>query len=520
VSESYFKTERSRKGLKGLAIRGAAAKVVSQAGCAALQLASGVVLARLLVPDDFGLVAMVVAYTMILSDVGELGLAQALVQADEVTHEKVSWLFWINVALSTAMALLFVSFSPLVAWFYGEPRLEPIAMVLASGFVLRGLGAQHLGLLNRSMRFTRVAILDLTAVAVSVVAAITMAWWGWGLWSLVARRLIAMFITAAGAWLLSGWRPGFHVLVPGSGPLIRYGVHTFGAQALMNVRQNVDKVLLGWQYGAVPLGLYDRAQQLFVLPFNQITSPMAAVAVATLSRLRTERARYLRYYFEAVEVVAFIGMGLSVVLTVGAHEIVGLLLGPQWLESGAIFMAFGPGIGMLLLSSAQNWLHLSLGRADRSFRWNLVVLATSVVMLAIGSLFGPVGAALAYSTSLFLLFGPGFRYAGAPIGLRPSLVVATVWRYFAAAVAAGAVCWSLLHRVAAVSSVYSQLDVLSKVIVVVLVCVAVYLLCTLLLHGSAAPISRLLALVRELAPRSRQGAASTDPTAAATLSPD
>jgi PST family polysaccharide transporter len=520
VSESYFGTERPKHDLKGRAIRGAAAKVLSQSGCAALQLISGVVLARLLVPDDFGLVAMVVAYTMILSDVSELGLAQALVQADKVTHEAVSWLFWINVTASVVMALLFMTLSPVVAWFYGEPRLEPIAIVLAAGFVLRGLGAQHLGLLNRSMQFTQVATLELAAVALSVGVAIAMAWFGWGYWSLVARRMVALLVTAVGAWLLSGWRPGFHVFVPGAAPLIRYGAHNFGAQALMNVRQNVDKMLLGWRYGAGPLGLYDRAQQLFVLPFNQITSPMATVAVATLSRLRTERQRYLRYYFEAVHVVAFVGMGLSVVLTVGAREIVVLLLGEQWSESGPIFMAFGPGIGMLLLSSTQNWLHLSLGRADRSFRWNLVVLTTSLVMLAIGSLFGPVGAALAYTTSLFVLFGPGFLYAGAPIELRLSLIVAVVWRYLVSAVVAAVVCWSLLHRTAAISNLYSQLDVFSKVLTVVTACVTVYLACALLLHGSMAPLSKMLALARELRPGSRQGGATAEATVPATLSPD
>jgi hypothetical protein len=175
---------------------------------------------------------------------------------------------------------------------------------------------------------------------------------------------------------------------------------------------------------------------------------------------------------------------------------------------------------MLLLSSTQNWLHLSLGRADRSFRWNLVVLTTSLVMLAIGSLFGPVGAALAYTTSLFVLFGPGFLYAGAPIELRLSLIVAVVWRYLVSAVVAAVVCWSLLHRTAAISNLYSQLDVFSKVLTVVTACVTVYLACALLLHGSMAPLSKMLALARELRPGSRQGGATAEATVPATLSPD
>jgi PST family polysaccharide transporter len=494
--------------LNSRAIRGAAAKVASQSGSAAIQLVSGMVLARLLVPEDFGLVVMVTAYTMILADAGELGLAQALVQAEKVTHEHVNWLFWINVVLSTAIALIFVVLSPLVVWFYQEPRLQPIAIIFACGFVLRGLAAQHLGLLNRSMRFAAVATLDITAVAVSVVVAIAMAWVGLGYWALVARRIVALLVTAIGAWALSGWRPSLHVTSAGTASLVRYGVHCFGAQALLNVRQNMDKVLLGWRYGVAPLGFYDRAQQLLVLPFNQLTSPLATVAVATLSKLRTHPQRYLRYYLETLPVVAFVGMGISAVLTVSAEDIVVLLLGARWRPSGAIFMAFAPGIGLLLLSSAQNWLHLSLGRADRSFRWNLVVLSTNVLALMIGSLFGTTGVALAFTISLYALFGPGFWYAGRPIGLALSSVGGVVWRYFASAFAAVTLCWYLLQRIAVTASPYSQLDVFSRTVVASTLCLAVYVACTVGLHGGMAPISRVIGLARELAPSRRPVAAS------------
>jgi PST family polysaccharide transporter len=402
------------------------------------------------------------------------------------------------------MALVFVGLSPVLVWFYQEPRLQPIAIVLSVGFVLRGLAAQHLGLLNRNMRFSEVAALEVSGVAFSIAVAITMAWLGWGYWALVARRVAVLFVTTVGAWLLSGWRPGFHLRVEGTGPLVRFGAHNFGAQGLSNFRQNIDKMLLGWRYGAFPLGLYDRAQQMFVLPFNQLTSPLTGVAVSTLSRLRNDPLRYRRYCLEAISVVAFVGMGLSAVLTVAGPDLVILLLGSKWQESGAIFVAFGPSIGMLLLTSTQNWLHLSLGRADRAFRWNLVVLAVSVLGLTIGLLFGPIGVAYANSASLYILFGPGFWYAGRPISRGLASIYAVVWRYFASALTSATACWYLLHGVARISSLYDGLDVFFRVAAVSVACAGAYLACVIVFHRSTKPLVRVLSLGNDLAPWRRR----------------
>ena len=116
------------------------------------------ILARLLTPDDFGLVAIVAAYLMILSDVGGLGLAQALIQADRISHRQVSCLFWINVGVSVATAVLFVSVSPILASVYDEPQLQPVAASLAVLLVLTGASAQHFALLTRRMRFRQIPL--------------------------------------------------------------------------------------------------------------------------------------------------------------------------------------------------------------------------------------------------------------------------------------------------------------------------------------------------------------------------
>jgi PST family polysaccharide transporter len=443
---------------------------------------------------------MVTAYTMILTDVGELGLGQAVVQAEDLNEDQVSGLFWINTAVSFATAIVFVLLAPALVWFYDEPRLEPIAMVLAIAFVLKGLSSQHLGLLNRSMRFSAVAGIQMAATIISIAASIAIAWFGGGYWALVARRVVLHLVTTSGAWMLSGWRPRMKLRVEGTGPLVRYGLHCLGAQSVANFRQNLDKMLLGVRFGAQGLGLYERAQQMFVSPFNQLISPLTSVAVSTLSGLRGDPERYRRYCLRAIGLVAFAGMALSAVLTVSGQDLVLFLLGDNWAESGAIFVAFGPAIGMLLLSATQNWLHLSLGRADRSLRWNMVVAGVCVI----GLQFGPVGVAAAYSTSLYVLFGPGFWYAGAPIDLRVSTVVGVVLPYFAAAVTSVGASWYLLYDSTWIAGSFADLGAVLRIVTASTLCGVTYLALTVVFHGGPVPLHNVAGLASDFFPKLRR----------------
>ena len=128
----YFSNDNLRAGLKERALRGAGATVFSHFSMFAIQLIGTIILARLLTPDDFGLVAMVATFSILLQNFGVRGFTEATIQSDAINHRKISTVFWIHVALSILLTLLFVALSPLIAWFYKEPRLEAIAIVIAA----------------------------------------------------------------------------------------------------------------------------------------------------------------------------------------------------------------------------------------------------------------------------------------------------------------------------------------------------------------------------------------------------
>src|SRR5215470_3793381 len=196
------------KDLKHKVIRGGVAKALAQGTSLVLRMGSLMVLARLLAPKEFGLVGMVTAFTGVLNLFRDFGLSTASVQRGHVTDEQISTLFWINIMVGTVLGLILAGMAPFVAVFYHEPRLVWVSIALATSFIFNGAGVQHTALLERQMRFTALAAIDIVALVVSTAIGIAMAALGFGYWALVAASLLPSLVSSACLWIASGWIPG------------------------------------------------------------------------------------------------------------------------------------------------------------------------------------------------------------------------------------------------------------------------------------------------------------------------
>src|SRR6266496_3466288 len=177
--EQYFRTDHLRINLGGRAARGGVIAIASQGLKFFITIAATSVMARLLTPQDYGLIGMAAFVTGFVSMYKDLGLSAATIQKSEISSAQISTLFWINVVLSLGITLLTAALAPLVAWFYGEPRLTWITVVTSSGFLISGLAVQHEALLKRQMRYFALAAIGLTSVIIGYVVGITMAWYGY-----------------------------------------------------------------------------------------------------------------------------------------------------------------------------------------------------------------------------------------------------------------------------------------------------------------------------------------------------
>lgn len=496
----YFSTDHLRSDLKKKALRGAGATVFSQVSVYCIQMIGTIILARLLTPADFGLIAMVTAFSLLLRNCGLRGFTEATIQAEVIDHKKISTLFWINLVLSLALTLFFIALAPLLAWFYDEPRLKSITVAIALSFVFTALSTQHLALLARNMQFYRITVNEVVATIVGVVAAIIMATQGYGYWALVVRRVVPFIAIAGGAWILCRWVPSLPARGTGVKPMLKFGMNTYGNFASNYVSRNLDKVLIGWRHGAQSLGFYERAYYLFVMPVNQLSYPLTNVAVSALSKLRDDPEKYRDYYLKALSMIAFVGMPLSATLTLIGKDFLLLLLGPQWYKAGEIFTVFGPGVGILLVYGTHGWLHLSLGRADRWFRWGIVELIGTTFCFTVALPFGAIGVAFAYTASFYLLVLPGLLYAGKPVNLSLSSVLSATWKYYASALSSGFLCWFLLYSHDSTSQIFIQFNIWIRIIVSSLLSFVFYLFVLFLLYHNLVPLKQFLSTTKNMLP--------------------
>ncbi len=397
--------------------RGGTVLLLSQGCRFVLLFGLQIVLARLLTPEDFGLVALVTSIITVFHLFNDLGLPMATIQRPKISQEQVSLLFWINTVWGGLLALVTAATAQLFASIFGEPRLASIMLVLSAGFVFIGFGSQHRALLRRQMRFTRLVVVDLFSLLVGATVALVLARLGFHYWALVYSRLASLAFATLGLLLACGWRPSRPRFATHMRPLLTFGTHLTSFELMAFVTHNADNLLIGWFSGPRSLGFYYKAYQMLLVPTAQFSNPLGGVMIPALSSLQTQPRRYGAYYHRGLLLSAAAGMPLVAFLFIGADWVVPLLLGTQWVESVPIFraLALAAFVGPVEVGAA--WLVISLGRTGRQFRWTLMTTVLTLVGFVIGVQWGAIGVALSFSLCRGILVIPKLIYTshGSPV---------------------------------------------------------------------------------------------------------
>lgn len=495
-----FRPKTGHHELRRLAVRGAAATISGSGLALAAQVISTVMLARLLKPADFGVVAMVTTFSLLLVSFGLNGFTEAIIQFEEIDHHTASNLFWINAGVAVALAVAFAAAGSLLARFYHNPLVPEVAACLSVGIVISAASVIHLALLKRAIQFVGTSTNDVIGRGVNAVVSIVFALKGWGFWALVAGIIAQQLSVTIGAWYLCRWIPGWPRNTSKTGAMVRFAAKVYGQFTLNYAALNIDNLLVGWRFNAEALGFYKKAFDLFALTASQLTAPLNNVALAALSRLNQDHDRFRRSLASSLGMIAFVGMAASADLTLVGRDVVRLVLGPRWVESGRIFEMFGPGIGAMLLCSTVGWVHLSIGKPGRWLRWNIVALGLTVSMFLVALHWGPGGVAAAWSIVYWILLVPSFWYAGRPIGFRVSALVDSIWKYTAAALVAGGVTAAIIRGTPLWDTPTSTGAALEATIIVSILFLTLYMLFVILFFRGLAPLRQFGSLLRELAP--------------------
>jgi len=383
-----------------------------------------IVLARLLEPKDFGLVAMVTAVTGIFDIFKTAGLSIVTIQREKITDEQVSTLFWINIGIGALLAVLTLALAPVLVAFYHEPQLLWITIALASGFLFNAAGVQHNALLQRQMRFAALAVIDLACLSASTAVGIGMALMGFGYWSLVGIALVSPVISSGCVWALTHWIPGPPRRGVGTRSMLKFGGTVTLDSLVTYIGYNAEKVLLGRFWGTEALGIYGRAYQLVNLPTRNLNSAIGGVAYSALSRLQDDPPRFRSYFLKGYSLVLAMTLPITIACALLANDLVLVVLGPKWKDAVVLLRLLAPTILAFALIDPFSWLLVSIGKVMRSLKIGLVIAPLVIAAYFIGLPYGPKGVAIGYSAMMTLLIIPVIAWCkhGTVIGSRD------VWR--------------------------------------------------------------------------------------------
>ncbi len=391
-----------------------AAQVVRQI----MQFTISVILARMLSPQDFGMIGMIVVFTGFAAIFSELGMGAALIQKLDLSEHHLNSVFWVNIVVGILLTGIVVGVAPFIASFYDEPSIRLITMVIASSFFIGSLGVVQNSLLNKKMDFRRLAQVEITAVSLAGLVAIIMAIKGFGIWSLVAQSLFFTSISVVMMWSLSAWRPTLSFNTNALKELLGFSSNLLGFNIFNYWSRNIDNLMIGKFIGSSALGIYTRSYSLMMLPLTQISSVVSRVMFPSLSTIQDDLKRVKQIYLRSTQTIALVTFPVMMGLLVVAEPFIITIYGLKWLKVITILQILCP-VGMVQsIGTTVGWIYTSQGRTDLMFKWGIFAGIVRGVSFAIGLHWGVIGVAAAYCLSSYaILWYPGWTIAGRLINL-------------------------------------------------------------------------------------------------------
>ncbi len=377
-----------------------------------------IIMARILSPREYGLVAMVKTLTGFASLFAELGLGVALIQAKTVNELQLSSVFWLNTVFGGVLSVVFLVGAPFIALFYGEPHLQGITAVLAVVFILNALMIVHRCLLTRDLKFRTLSTATIVATVVSGLVGVAMAVLGFHYWALVGQALTMPVVSAAVLSFKCKWTPQLRFSYTSIRELMSFGVNVLGTSTLDYWARNVDKVLLGKFVGTEALGLYSRAYAFLIARVSGFNRTISQVFFPVLSRVQDDKKRVKAAYLKTIGVISLISFPTTLGLIATADQLVTLLLGPQWDGAVPILRALGV-LGITASAGSLNGaLFLSQGAARLQFRLGLILKGVMITGVIVGLRWGAVGVALGFGVATLLCSYPAISLAGRLVGMK------------------------------------------------------------------------------------------------------
>lgn len=389
----------------------------SSLGRTILQIIQISILARLLTPGDFGLIALVTSFVAFLQIFADAGISNAIIHHQNISKEQLSSLYWLNVGVSFFLALLVVVLSPLVAQWYGNPQMKLLMLFAGCTLVVGALAQQIRVVAQKNLRFAELAKVELSAACVGFIVSVTAAYNGAGVYSIVFGSLVTAIAGCTLVWnrLADGWRPQFCFKITGIRHFLSFGGYMIGNNLANTFNSQIDIMLGGKILGSQAIGLYSMPRDLNLRIAGVINPIVANVGFPVMAKAQHDKVLLKRVYLQTMRMTASVNFPVYCILALFAPEIVHVLLGDKWLDAIPLLRIFA--VWGLLRSTGNpvGSLLMACGRADLSFKWNLGLLAIMPPIIWASSGYGAPGMALAMAVLMVLLYWPNWYFLVRPL---------------------------------------------------------------------------------------------------------
>lgn len=367
-------------------------------------------LARLLGPEDFGLVAFAGVYIRFMGPIVDQGFAAAIMQRQELEPEHLDTAFWTNLAIAIGIAALTAVNAKIISKLFAMPQLEPVLVWLSLSFIFMALSGIQDAILRRKFGFKAIALRSLVAVLVGGVVGVIMAFLGYGVWSLVGRELVTPLVSVFLLWRTCDWRPSFTFSIRHFKELFHFGIHILGNNLLTLVNRRSDRFIIGYVLGPVALGYYTVAYRVLDIMVHLFSSTIQRVAMPTYARLQNEPERLKRAFYSVMQMISLIVFPAFLGVCAIAPELVPALFGEKWAPSIPV-MQILTFFGLLqCLLAAKGAVIVGVGKPAWRFGLQVIYAVANVIGFLIAVKWGIVAVAASYAVVGYF-FAPLWFYA-------------------------------------------------------------------------------------------------------------
>lgn len=356
----------------------------------------GIILARLLAPDAYGVIGMLSIFICIVSVFIDCGFSQALICKPNRTQKDFSTEFFFNIGVGLLGYLILFITSPFIAHFYNMPILSPILKIIGIGIIINSLCVVQSAQFAINLNFKTPAKISVITQLSSGFIGIILAYWGFGVWALVFQQIIGGLLNAILLWIFAGWRPTPEFSIDSFKYLWNYGSKILGASIIQQVYDNLYPLVIGKFFNATNLGLYSRANSFATLPSSNLSNILGNVTFPVLSKLSNDLNKLTNVYTRMLKCTAFIVFPLMIGMATTANSFVKILLNEQWFE--CIIM-------LQLLCCALIWQPLSfihinvlkvIGRTDIVLKLEIMKRTMGLITIFGSIPFGVIGMCIGF----------------------------------------------------------------------------------------------------------------------------